>query len=110
MPPATMSNRVELLIKDVKSCRGIPSTPMDTSHSPFYAHVRTLPVCSVGITSEAEIKSYGLAARAPLAITHPLDQVTKVCLVEEQRLSGQGTSRLNSPSSIPKNCPIEWAE
>ena len=33
--------------------------------------VRTLPVCNVGDPSGAWMKSYGLAALAPLAITHP---------------------------------------
>ena len=35
-PPRTMSPGVELLTRDVKSCRGIRSSPMDTCPSPFY--------------------------------------------------------------------------
>ena len=70
-PPSTMSPGVELLPTDVKSRKGICSPSMDTCCSPFRPHVRTVPVCSVGNTSEAEMKSYGLAALAPLAITHP---------------------------------------
>ena len=34
-PRTTMSPGVELLIRDVKSCRGIRSSPMDTCPSPF---------------------------------------------------------------------------
>ena len=66
-----MSSGVELLARDVKSCRGIRSSPRDTCPSPFDPRVKTVPVCSVGRTSEAEMKSYGLAALAPFAITHP---------------------------------------
>ena len=50
---------------------GIRSSPKDTCPSPFHPHVRTVPVCNEGDTFEAEMKSYGLAAPAPLAITHP---------------------------------------
>ena len=49
-PPTTMSPGVELLTRDVKSCRGIRSSPMDTCPSPFHPCVRTVPVCSVGDT------------------------------------------------------------
>ena len=35
-PPPTMSPGVELLTRDVKSCRGIRSSPMDTCPSPFH--------------------------------------------------------------------------
>ena len=49
---------------------GIRSSPKDTCPSPFHPHVRTVPVCNEGDTFEAERKSYGLAAPAPLAITH----------------------------------------
>ena len=70
-PPPTMSPGVEGLTRDVKSCRGIRSLPMDTSSSPFHSCVTVLPVCSVGDTTEAEMKSCGLAALAPLATTHP---------------------------------------
>ena len=49
-PPPTMSPGVELLTRDVKSCRG---SPMDTCRSPFQPRVRTVPVSSVGDTTEA---------------------------------------------------------
>ena len=70
-PLPTMSPGVELLTRDVKSCRGIRSSPVDGCPSPFYSRVRTVPVCTVGDTTEAEMKSYDLAALAPLATTHP---------------------------------------
>ena len=66
-PPPTMSAGVEVLPRDVKSCRGTCSSPMDTCPSPFHPRVRTVPVCSVGDTTEGEMKGYGLAALAPLA-------------------------------------------
>ena len=69
--PPTMSPGVELLTRDVKSCRGIRSSPMDISPSPSQPCVRLVPVCNVGDTTEAEMKSYGLAALAPLATTYP---------------------------------------
>ena len=70
-PPRTMSPGLELLTRDVKSCRGICSAPMDTCPSPLHCRVRTVPICTVGDTTEAEMKSFGLAALAPLASTHP---------------------------------------
>ena len=70
-PHLTMSPVVEMLTRDVKSCKGIRSSPMDTFPSPFYPRVRTVPVCSVGDSSEAEMKSYRLAPLASLASTHP---------------------------------------
>ena len=42
-PPPTMSPGVELLTRDVKSCRGIRSSPMDTCPSPLHPCVRTVP-------------------------------------------------------------------
>ena len=54
-PPPIMSTGVELLTRDVKSCRGIRSSPMDTCPGPFHPRVRTVPVCSVGDTTEAEM-------------------------------------------------------
>ena len=71
MPPPTMSSDVELLTRDLKSCGGIRSSPMDTCPSPFPPRVRIVPVCSVGDTTEAEMKGYGLAALAPLATACP---------------------------------------
>ena len=66
-PPPTMSLRVDLLTRDVKSCRSFCSSQMDTCPSHFHPPVRIGPVCSVGDTTEAEMKGYGLAALAPLA-------------------------------------------
>ena len=66
-----MSPGVELLTRDVKSCRGICSSPMDTCHISFHPRVRTVAVCSVGDTTEAEIKGYSLAALVPLATVYP---------------------------------------
>ena len=68
---STMSPAVERLTKDVKNCRGIRSLPMHTCASPFHPHVRTVPVCTVGDATEAEMKRYGQAALASLATTHP---------------------------------------
>ena len=42
-PSPTMSLGVALLTRDVKSCRGIRSSPMDTCPSPFHPRVRTMP-------------------------------------------------------------------
>ena len=66
-PPPTMSLGVELFTTDVKCCRGIRTSPMDTCPSPFNPCVRTVPACSLGNTLEAEMKSYGLAALTPLS-------------------------------------------
>ena len=71
-PPPTIFTGMELLTRDVKSCRGFRSFPRDTCPDPFSPHVRTLPFCTVGDTSVAEMKTYGLAALAPLTITRPL--------------------------------------
>ena len=70
-PPPTVSAGVELLTRDVKSSRGIRRSPMDTCRSPFHPRIRTVPACTVGDTTEAEMKSYGLAALAPLTTTYP---------------------------------------
>ena len=70
-PSRTLSPGVELLTRDVKSYRGIGSPPIDTCPSPYHPRERTLAVCNVGEPTEAEMKSYGLAALAPLAIMHP---------------------------------------
>ena len=66
-PPPTTFAGVELLTRDVNSCTGIRSCPMDTCPSPVHSSVRTVPVCSVGDTTEVEMKGYGLAALAPVA-------------------------------------------
>ena len=116
-PPPTMSPGVELLTLDVKSCGGIRSSPMDTCPSPFHPRVRTVPVCIVGDTTEAEMKAYGLSALAPLA--------TVTATVQPSPLSG-GTGdtcapgrgkkaiatanlQIDLPEFDPKNLP-EWAE
>ena len=70
-PPSTMSPGVELLTRGVKSCRGIRSTPLDTCPSPFHPCVRTVPVCTIGDSTEAEVEGYGVAALAPLATVYP---------------------------------------
>ena len=71
-PSPAMSPGVELLTRDVKSCRGIRSSPMDTCPSTLHPRVRTVPFCSVGDTTETEMKGYGLSALAALATVHPL--------------------------------------
>ena len=59
------------MTRDVKSSTGIRSSPIDTCPRALYPSVRTVPVWTVADASEAEIKSYGVAAVAPLAITNP---------------------------------------
>ena len=70
-PPPTMSPSAELFTWDVKSCRGIRSSPMDTCPSLFAPRVWIVPVCSVGDTTQAEMKGYGLAALAALVTLNP---------------------------------------
>ena len=70
-PFPTISPGVEPLTSDVKSCRGVLRCPMDTCPSPLHPPVRPVPFCSVGDNTEAEMKSYGLAALAPVATTQP---------------------------------------
>ena len=41
--PPTMSPAVELLTRDVRSCEGIRSSPMNTCSGPFHLHVSTVP-------------------------------------------------------------------
>ena len=112
-PPRTMSPGVELLTRDVKSCKGIRGSRMDTCSSPFHPRVRTVPVCSVGDTTEAEMKGYGLSALAPLATVHPspLSGGTG-----DTGVPGRGTKaiatanlQIKLPEFDPKNLP-EWAE
>ena len=112
-PPPTMSPRVELLTRDVKSCRGIRSSPIDSSLSPFHRHVRTVPICSVGDTTEAEMKGYGLSALAPWATVHPspLSGGTR-----DTGVPGRGTKAIataNLQIELPEFDPqklSEWAE
>ena len=112
-PPPTMSPGVELLTRDVKSCRGIRSSPMDTCPSPFHPCVRTVLVCSVGDTTEAEMKGYGLSAPAPSATVHPspLSGGTG-----DTGVPGRGTKaivtanlQIQLPEFDAKNLP-EWSE
>ena len=70
-PPSTMYPGVELLTRGVKSYRGIRITPLDTCPSSFHPRVRTIPVCTIGDSTEAEMEDYGLAALAPLATVYP---------------------------------------
>ena len=102
-----MSPGVELMTRDVTSCGGIRSSPIDTYPIPLHPCVRTAAICSVGDTTK--MKSYGLVALAPLATTHPstlqVEQVTQFYQVGEQRPSPPRTVRLNSLILIPKTCP-----
>ena len=50
MLPPTMSPGVELLKRDLESCRGFRSPRIDSYPSPLHPRVRTVPVCSVGDT------------------------------------------------------------
>ena len=108
-----MSPGVELLTRDVKSCGGIRSSPMDTCPRPFHPRVRTVPVCSVGDTTEVEMKGYGLSARAPLATVHPssLSGGTGDIGVPRRGTKAIATANLQIelPEFDPKNLP-EWAE
>ena len=107
-----MSPGVELLTREVKSCRGIRSSPMDTCPSPFHPRGRTVPVCSVGDTTKAEMKGYGLSALALFATVHPspLSGGTG-----DRGVPGRGTKaiattnlQIQLPEFDPKNLP-EWA-
>ena len=71
-PPSTMSPGVELLTRGVKSCRGIRSSPLDTCPSPFHPRVRTVPVCTIGDSTEAEMEGFGQAALGHCATCHCL--------------------------------------
>ena len=112
-PPPTMSPGVELLTRDMKSCRGIRSSPTDTCPSPFQPRVRTVPVCSVGDTTEAETTSYDLAALAPMATVYPSLPSGGT---GDPGVPGRGTKAIATanlqtelPEVDPNNLP-EWAE
>ena len=86
---------------------------MDTCPRPFHPLLRTVPVCTLGDTTEAEIKSYGLAALAPLATTHPPPPSGGT---DDPGVPGRGTKAIATaklPIELPefdsKNLP-EWAE
>ena len=111
--PPTMSPGVQLPTRDVKGCRDIRSSPMDTYPSPFHPLVRTVPVCSVADTTEAEMKGYGLSALAQLAAVHPL---TLSGGTGDRGAPDRGTKsiatanlQMELPEFDPKNLP-EWAE
>ena len=108
-----MSRGVRRLTRDVKSCRGIRSSPVDTCSSPFHPRVRTVYVCSVGDTTEDEMKSYGLAALAPLATGHPSPPSGGT---GDPRVPGRETKaiamakfQIDPPQSDRKHLP-DWAE
>ena len=112
-PPPTMSPGVELLTRDVKSCRGIRSSHMHTCPSPFHNRVRTVPVCTVGDITEAEMNIYGLAALAPLASTHSSPPSGGTGDPGEPRRGTKAIATANLqielPEFGPKNLP-EWAQ
>ena len=108
-PSLAMCTGVELLSRDVKSCSGIYSSPMDTRPSNFYPCMRTVLVCSVGDTPVVEMKSYGQAALAPLATTHPSPPS---CRPGDPGAPGRGTKaivtanlQMELPELDPKTLP-----
>ena len=112
-PPSTMSPGVELLTRGVKSCRGIRSTPLNTCPSPFHPRVRTVPVSTIGDSTEAEMEGYGLAALAPFATVYPSPPSGGK---DDTRVPGRGTKgiatanlQIELPEFDPKNLP-KWAE
>ena len=96
--------RLHLLMRDVKSCRGIHSSPRDTCPSPFHSCVRTVPVCNIADTSEAEMQNYGLVALAAFAITDPSPPPRGTGYTGVPGRGKKATFRLNFQKSIPKNC------
>ena len=112
-PPSTMSPAVELLTQGVKSCNWIRSTPLNTCPSPFHPRVRTVPVCTIGDSTEAEIEDYGLAALAPILTVYPsVPSGGK----GDTGVPGRGTKgiatanlQIELPELDPKKLP-EWAE
>ena len=109
----TTSRGVELLTTDVKSCRGIRSPPMDTCPSIFRPRVRTVPVCSVGDTSEADMTSYDLAALTRLATRHPSSPSGGTSHPGVPGRVTKAIAKANLQIELPefdlKNLP-EWAE
>ena len=108
-PPSTMSPGVELLTRGVKSCRGIRSTPLDTCPSPFHPRVRTVPVSTIGDSTDAEMEGYGLAALPPFATVYPSPPSGGN---GDTGVPGQGTKRIATanlqielPEFDPKNMP-----
>ena len=112
-PPNTMPPGAELLTRVVKSCRGIRSSPVDTTPSPFHPRVRTVPVCSVGDTTEAEMRGYGLAALVPLATLYPSPAAggtgDPAVPGRETKAIATANLRIKLPEFDSKNLP-QWAE
>ena len=86
---------------------------MDTCPIPFHTFVRTVPVCTVGDTTEAEMKSYCLAVQAPLAKAHPSAPSGET---GDPDAPGSGAKaiatanlQIELPEFDPKNLP-KWAE
>ena len=86
---------------------------MDTCPGPPDPRVRSVPFCSVGDTTEAEMKGYGLAALASLATVYPSFPSGGT---GDPGVPGKGTkaiatanTQIELPEFDPKNLP-EWAE
>ena len=81
--------------------------------SPVDLYLNSVLDSNIGDTSEAEMKSYGLATLASFAIRPPhslqVEQVVQLDLEGERRPSPPQTFRLYSPSPIPRK-PCKWAE
>ena len=112
-PSSTLPLGVEPLTWGVKSCRGIRSTPLDTYRSPIPPRVRTVPVCTIGDSTEAEMEGYGPTALAPLATVYPSPPSGGK---GDTGVPGRGTKgiatanlQIELPEFDPKNVP-EWAE
>ena len=90
-----------------------PQLPNGHLSQPFHPRMRTVPVCSVGDTTEAEMKGYGLAALVPLATVHlsPPSGGAGDTGVPGRGTKGVATAHLQIELSEfnPKNLP-EWAE
>ena len=105
-PPSTMSPGVELLTRGVKSCRAICSTPLDTCPSPFHPRVRTVPVCTIGDSTEAEMEGYGLAALAPLATVKQGRKEARKVAMQHQHSCSTLESRIKIFSCMVKELDI----
>ena len=75
--------------------------------------MRTVPICTIGDSTEAETEGHGLAALAPLATVHPSTPSggNGDTGVPGRRTKGIATANLQIelPEFDPKNLP-EWAE
>ena len=107
-----MSPGVEPFTRDVKNCRNIRSCPMDPCPSTFRPRVTAVLVCSVCDTTEDKMKSYGLAALAPFATTHPsppsggTDDPGVPC--SGTKAIATANLQIGLPRFDPRNVP-EWA-